>query len=236
MSNNGSHVCKQCDHSGSGKFCSNCGQAYSIKKITLAGILDEVFHFFSHLEKGFPYTLKQIIVHPGQMQREYVEGQRIKYQKPFSMYFLCATIAALMYYWINLVLVRYFHTDSNEISFFHQYMVILHIAMLPVYSFITWVFFRNSKYNFAETMVLLLYTFSFVLLLAACIQLLKFIWHDLQTRYIELPLITVYMTITNIRFFNDAPVWIALIKSIVVTVLCFGLVTYIQDWLVTVIN
>ena len=236
MSNHSEKICRQCGTHGADKFCSHCGQAYSVKKITLTGILHEVFHFFSHLEKGFPYTLTKIVTQPGQMQREYIEGQRVKHQKPFSMYFLCATIAALLYYWINLALIKYFHTPSNEVTFFHQYMVVLQIVMLPVYSFITWLFFRNSKYNFAETMVLLLYTFSFVLLLAACIQLLKFIWPGLQTRYIELPLIMIYITITNVRFFHDIPKWIAFVKSIVVTVLCFGVVTFIQDWLVTLIH
>ncbi len=232
MSVHSGHICKQCGAHGSGKFCNHCGQQYAVKKITLKGILHEVFHFFTHLEKGFPYTLRKLITNPGEMQREYIEGQRVKHQKPFSMYFLSVTITALLYYWINYTLVKYYHSDSYELNFFNRYMAMLQIALVPVYSLIVWLFFKSSKHNYAEVLILLLYSFSIVLLLAASIQLLKFIWPHLPTRYIELPLITVYMTITNLRFFHTVPKWIAFIKSVLATALVFFVASSTQDWLI----
>jgi len=236
MSTHTVHTCKQCGSHGNGKFCSTCGQLYAVKKITVKGILHEIFHFFTHLEKGFPYTLRKLITNPGEMQREYIEGQRVRHQKPFSMYFLSVTAAALLYYWINYTLVRYLHTDADELTFFNRYMVMLQIALVPVYSLITWIFFIKARYNYAETLVLLLYSFSMILLMAACIQLLKFIWPHLQTRYVELPLITIYLTLTNIRFFNEIPKWSAFARSVLATALCFLAATYTQDQLVSYLS
>src|SRR5215210_6216587 len=106
------HKCKSCGYSGYGNYCSHCGQPYETRRITLRGLLHDVFHFFTHLDKGFAYTLKQLIIAPGKMQRDYIEGDRARHQKPFSMFFICATITALLRYWINLALMRYFKSGN----------------------------------------------------------------------------------------------------------------------------
>ena len=225
--------CKHCGATSTGNYCAVCGQSLKVKRLTISGIVHEIFHFFTHLEKGFLYTLKKLITSPGKMQREYVEGHRIKYQKPFSMFFLCATVSALIYYWINLALIKYYHAGSESAaSFFHQYMVFLQIVMLPVYAAIAWLFFYDSKYNYAEILILLLYTLSLLLLLAAAIQLSRFMWPDLETRVIELPVILVYGVISNIFFFKDSPKWITIAKSILAIGAGFFLAGFVQDWLI----
>src|SRR4051794_24556688 len=87
--------CRYCNTMGAGNFCSACGQKFKTERLTLGLIFHEAFHFFTHLDHGFPYTLKRLLKSPGTMQKEYVDGVRLKYQKPFSMFFLCATVAAL---------------------------------------------------------------------------------------------------------------------------------------------
>jgi hypothetical protein len=93
-------ICNSCGFSGTGNFCSNCGQNYKIKRITLQRLIHDIFHFLAHLDKGFAYTVKQMVVAPGKMQRQYTDGERSKHQKPFSMFFICVTIAALSRYWV----------------------------------------------------------------------------------------------------------------------------------------
>ncbi len=80
-------------------------------------MLPEVFHFFTHLDKGFLYTLKSLLKHPGRMQHGYVEGDRSRHQKPFSMFFICLTIAALSRYWIFRGVYGADQNDDNEIIF-----------------------------------------------------------------------------------------------------------------------
>jgi len=151
--------CKHCNMEVSGNYCNNCGNATAVKRITASTILHEIFHFFTHLDKGFGFTLKQLVTAPGLMQRNYVEGYRSKHQKPFSMFFICASFTALFRYWVNTAMMDYFHEgNASEGNFFHQYMVIIHTILLPLYSFITWALFYRSKYNYGEIVVLLLYT------------------------------------------------------------------------------
>jgi hypothetical protein len=84
-------VCKYCQQAGTGKYCNQCGQLFVAKRITFSSIRHEVFHFFTHMDKGILFTLKKLITSPGAMQRDYIHGDRFKRQKPFSTFFIGAT-------------------------------------------------------------------------------------------------------------------------------------------------
>ena len=230
-------TCKSCGSGGTGKYCSNCGQTYSTKRISLKGLLHDLFHFFTHLEKGFGYTLKQLIVAPGTMQREYVEGKRSKHQKPLSMFFICISINAVARYFIFEILAKYYHQDTLAAAdYFHQYQIFLYIIIVPLMSALTWLFFWKGKYNYAEITVSQLYSFSFILLLVVPIGLLKFVWHDLDTAYIELPLVCIYSAVTFIRFFNSSNPWLAMVKGLIVILLLFFVVQKAEDMVIGMIS
>src|SRR5437868_13438385 len=153
--------CRNCGEYGPGNYCSKCGHAYTIKRITLTALLHDVFHFFTHFDKGFGYTLKQLFKAPGTMQRQYMAGERAKHQKPFSMFFICATVLALARYWIFTALLKYYHSgNAAEANFFHEYLVLYQILLLPLTVLITFLIFYSSGYNYAETGVMTLYTTS----------------------------------------------------------------------------
>jgi hypothetical protein len=230
-------TCKSCGHEGTGRYCSSCGQSFATKRISSKSLLHEVFHFFTHLEKGFGYTLKQLIVAPGIMQREYVEGKRSRHQKPFSMFFICISINAVVRYFIFEILAKYFDTNTlAEADYFHSYQLFLYLVVVPLMSALTWLFFLKEKYNFAEIAVSQLYSFSFILLLVIPIGFLKFIWNDLDTAYIELPLLCVYSVITFTRFFNNANRWLTAVKGLVVILLLFFIVQKAEDIIIDLIK
>lgn len=230
-------VCGSCGFSGSGNYCSHCGQPFVTKRITLAGLLHEIFHLFTHLDKGFGFTLKQLVIAPGDMQRRYIEGNRSNYQKPFSMFFICATIAALSRYWIYGALMKFYHVgDASEVSFVHEYMVMVHIALLPVQALIIYLFFYKAGYNYAEIGVMVLYSVSFFLLIATLTSLLKFFWLHLDTAYVELPFLLIYNVITFLNFFNKQPRWIVAIKSFVIFLCIFFLFQVIEDFVIELIS
>lgn len=230
------HYCKTCKKNGKGNFCNHCGQDYLTKRITISSVVHEIFHFFSHLDKGFLYTLKNLIIAPGKPQLEYINGDRTKHQKPFSMFFLCATAAALIYYWTNSTLFKYYKVgEANDAQFFHQYMVILTIAMIPIYSLIVYCFFIKSKFNYAEVFILLLYNLSVVLLFSTLIQSLKFIFPEMHTEFVELPMIVLYNWLTNRFFFQTEKKWVIFLKTILSSALCFLLAVLVQTKIIDLI-
>ena len=224
-------TCTNCGTKGAGKYCSSCGNSYAIKRITVHGIFHDVFHFFTHLDKGFAFTLKQLIVAPGMMQRDYVEGNRSRHQKPFSMFFICATVTALLRYWINLLIMKHYHYGANEgeSNFFHQYMVLMHTILLPLYALVTYLVFYKSKYNYAELVVFLLYTIGIFFLITVVIHAIRLIWPELDTDYIELFTLGTYNAISCINFFNTSNKWLVLIRSLVALVFVYFIANYAQD-------
>jgi len=230
-------ACSNCGSTGTGKYCNNCGNSYVMKRITIPGIFHDVFHFFTHLDKGFAFTLKQLIVAPGKVQRDYVEGNRSRHQKPFSMFFICATVTALLRYWINLSLMKHYHgTNEGESNFFHQYMVLTHTILLPLYALVIYLVFYRSKYNYAEVVVFLLYTLGIFLLITVVIAALRLIWPDINTDYIELFTLGTYNAISCINFFNTSNKWLVLIRSLVALVVVYFIANYAEDIVVSLLK
>ncbi|MFN8354437.1 MAG: DUF3667 domain-containing protein [Spirosomataceae bacterium] len=223
-------ICRACKHPVSDAFCSHCGEPTHVKRITLKGLLHDVFHFFTHVDKGFAYTLKQLAIAPGNMQRQFIEGNRRNHQKAFSMFFICATITAFSRYWI-LKSLNTFNGQAglNDANFFHEYLVPIQIGLLPIIIFLAYVLFKNTKYNVAEIGVLILYTFSFFLLLTILLWLLRFIKPDLNITYLELPTITVYCSITFLNFFKEEKRWVVLVKSLLFIILVFVCIQFAED-------
>ena len=226
-------ICKSCGFAGYENYCSRCGVPYQSKRISMSSLLHDIFHLFTHLDKGFGYTVKMLTIAPGHMQRQYIEGDRARHQKPFSMFVICATVAALSRYWIFQVLINYYHTGNvTEAIFFHEYMVIFHTLMLPLHALIVYILFYRSGYNYAEMGVFVLYSVAFFLLVATCISLFKFIFPQLDTAYVELPFLLVYNTITYINFFHRQSPWIVAVKSIIVVGGIFFLIQVTEDYII----
>jgi hypothetical protein len=227
------HKCKSCGFSGTGNYCSQCGQSFNTKRITIRELLRELIHFFTHIEKGFFYTLKQLIVAPGRMQLAYIEGKRNIHQKPFSMFLICATFTALFRYWIFFAVTKYYQTDIiSEAKFFHEYLVITYISLIPIYILITYLLFYRSGYNYAEIGVMMLYTISICFLMAGFIALVKLIFPHLDTAYVEFPVIILYFTVTLINFFKAITLWKVIIKSLITMSLIFLIEQVVESFLV----
>jgi len=226
--------CKSCGFRGTGNYCSECGYPFAAKKITLSGLLYDVFHLFTKFEKGFGYTLKQLIIAPGTMQRSYLDGDRAKHQKPFSMFFICATFSALSRYWIfNTVFKNYHVIDPTELTFYREYMVFFYITLIPLYTLMARLFFYKSGYNFAELGVMLLYTLSLFFLAAPFILLLKYFWHTLDTVYVEFPFFSVYFIITFINFFNRVRHWRVIMLSLFTILIAFFINQLLEDFVIS---
>lgn len=231
------HQCKSCGFKGTGNFCSHCGQSLILKRISINGLLKDVFHFITHFETGFGYTLKQLAIAPGRMQRKYIQGNRIKHQKPFAMFFISVTIASLVHYWISSALMKYYKVDLiSDVNYYHHYMVIMYIMLFPVYSLITYLFFYKSGSNYAEIGVLMLYTLSFVFLMASVIALIILIWPRIDTAYIEFPVFTFYFIITFLNYFNANPRSVVVIKGILIMIVAFFINDLMEDLIIDLIS
>lgn len=222
-------TCNNCGNDGSGNFCSECGKAYIVSRVTVSSILHEVSHIFTHFEKGFVYTIKQLLTRPGQMQKDFFAGHRSKHQKPFSMFFIAATLAAMTIYYTNKTHASMSPMQEAATHFTKHYYVILQSALLPFYALLTWLLFRNKLFNYAEALVLTVYTLSFVLLLMIPVNLINLIPHHIETTFIEVPVMLFYFITTNIFFFIGQPRWLVIIKTVIMLFAGFFIFQWIAN-------
>jgi Protein of unknown function (DUF3667) len=209
-------TCNNCKNEGNGHYCATCGQPYFVKRITIGNLLHEVLHTFTHLDKGFGYTLKELAIRPGIMQRNYLDGERSRHQKPFSMFFLSATITGIALYLTGKAgSDASSHFDETREDVIRHYYVFIQAILLPFYAFTTWLLFRNKKLNYAESIVLFNYASAFMFYLVILANLINLMPHHINTRYFEIPVLAGYLVWTNINFFKEQPLWLVVIKSII---------------------
>jgi len=216
-------ICNNCGYEGTGNYCAECGKPYEIKRLTVASLLHEVAHLFTHLDKGFGFTLKELATRPGKMQKDYINGKRSVHQKPFSMFFVCATITGLAIYWISKSYIKAQGSPFEEMRmhFYQHYFVIFQSVLTPFYAFVLWLLFRNKNFNYAEALVLFAYSFAFMLLFICFVNIINLIPNHVETKYIELPVLAVYVIWTNLNFFKEQPAWLIILKSIVNLLICW---------------
>lgn len=228
-------LCKNCGYTTLGNYCEQCGQKTVVVPITLHNIFHEVFHYFTHLDKGFGYTLKKLLTDPGTMQRHYIEGERTRHQKPFSMFFLCGTISGLGYYFINLAIAKlYGYHDAASNDFFRHYFVILQALLLPLYTLITWWLFRNEQYNYAETLIMMLYSTALVYLVLVPIISIKLLFPNYENRIVEVMFLLFYNTITNLRFYKGKKTGIFL-KTVLAITGCYLASQVVSDLFIKIL-
>ena len=223
-------VCQNCGNHGEQGYCSNCGQPLLVKRITLSHLLHEVAHTFWHLEKGFLYTLKELGRHPGTMQRKYLSGLRLLYQKPFPTFAISGTVCALALY-----LIYRNAPDQTDQYFYKHYYFLVQAAMLPVYALISYILFRGPKLNYAEALVMNVYMLAFMSVFILPINLLSFFLPNGIISIMEIIFLLSYNMWTYLNFFNDKTAWWVIIKSIVSIIagyFIFNLASnLVMDWL-----
>ena len=86
------HTCSNCELEFEGDYCPRCGQHIGTERITLKNIVQNFFKEFMDLEDGFLFTMKELFYRPGYMIRDYLQGKRAHYFKPFQLLFVLGAI------------------------------------------------------------------------------------------------------------------------------------------------
>ena len=211
-------ICKNCGRPGNEKFCPDCGEQLILERPSAKHFLEEVAHTFTHFDGGFFNTLKALALRPGYMQKQYLEGPRRKFQKPFPMFAICASFCAIALYQIY----RPSHDDVQQV-FYKSYYTFVQTAMLPIYAFTTRLLFYGRKFHYGESLVLLTYMLAFITILVIPVNLLQFFLPNGPVTLIELTVFAVYSIITNLNFFINQSRLIVVIKTVLNIILNFAL-------------
>ena len=161
------HICKNCGYSFIGNHCSNCGQKIA-HRLDTKHIVHEAVHVFTHADKGLFALIPMVLFRPGILALEYIEGKRKRYFNIFQYLVFVVGISVFIMSKTDFMdtVVQTVNPDISKASarvqavqnqwmnVLRQYMNLFLFALIPVFSFFSWLFFRSKTYNYAENLVL----------------------------------------------------------------------------------
>ncbi len=81
----------------SDKYCPNCSQANSTKKLILKDFFDEFFSNLFNYDSKLLKTLYTLLIKPGTITKDYIKGKRVAYTNPFRFLLSLAFLYFLMF-------------------------------------------------------------------------------------------------------------------------------------------
>ena len=98
------------------KFCPNCGQLNSIKKLALSDFFSEFFSGLFAYDSRFIRTMRVLLFKPGKISKDYIQGKRMRYVNPYRFFLTTAIIFFLIYGYNSSFEGINFGKDSEDIT------------------------------------------------------------------------------------------------------------------------
>jgi hypothetical protein len=84
--------CRNCGAPLQGPFCYACGQKAAATHLALREIVHEAADEFLHFDGKILKTLKVLVLNPGKLTRDLVEGHRVRYVSPLRLYLMFSVL------------------------------------------------------------------------------------------------------------------------------------------------
>ena len=155
------------------KHCPNCGQPVHITRIDGKYIIKEIGDILN-FKKGILFTIKELLIRPGQNIRTYIFEDRHRLVKPVIFVIFCSFVYTILQQLLHFedgysnytrdaqtsatkIIIEWIQGNSGYAN------ILIAIFVAP------WIriFFRKYAYNFFEIMVLILFVFGMVMLIAS---------------------------------------------------------------------
>lgn len=229
------HRCANCDALlvAEQRFCGVCGQRAPSKRLTLHDLLHDLTHAFLHFDSSALALLRGLLVRPGRVAREYVDGHRKRYFGPFAFFVIIVGASALIISATDYLAQTADGSNNLIKAFLQRHVNILILLQVPILSGFCALMFRRDKLHFAEHSVLVAYASGFRSLIFSFVAIP--IWYFTTPRvnsiYVTLPYLFVwfvYFGFAASQFYAGSRAWTWLkgtLAAILTQATTIGLVT-----------
>lgn len=162
--------CKKCGEELSDNFCSKCGNPKTLKRINGSYILTEIISVFN-FEKGIFYTIKELLLRPGENIQKFIHNDRNRLVKPIIFVIVCSLVYTLAEQFLRFE-EGYVNAggfgDSAVANIYEWIQNNYGYANILMSIFITvWIklFFKKYDYNFFEIIILLCFVMGIGMLI-----------------------------------------------------------------------
>ncbi len=177
-----STVCKNCGIGFKGNYCFNCAQKASTTRLKTGNVLEEFWHNFTHTDTSAFGLFGAMLINPGRVVREYIAGKRKKYFNPFTFFILATAVLIFITEKIFNYEDKLFQIRNEFGQYISKHYNIIIFCSLPFLAVILKAVFFKLKYNFAEWVSFLVFSFGFINAVQICIHSFYFIFIEYHYR------------------------------------------------------
>ncbi|NII80981.1 MULTISPECIES: DUF3667 domain-containing protein [unclassified Pedobacter] len=221
--------CRNCSHVVNDDFCGRCGQPVHIKRVDAHYILHEIQHVL-HFEKGILFTVKELLIRPGQNIRSFITENRSRLVKPVIFIIVSSLIYTLISHFFHIEegYVEFTEVKKTSIGLIFDWVQghygYANILMGVCISLWLKLFFKKYSYNFFEILILLCFVMGIGMLIISVFAIVEGL-SKISLMEVSSIIVAVYSTWAIAQFFNGRKV-VSYLKAIIaysLGMLMFGL-------------
>lgn len=221
-------TCPNCDSPNiATKFCPSCGQQSNLHRLSVGHLMHELNHAITHTDKGFLFLIKDLVLRPGYVAKDYIEGKRKKYFNPLTFLVITSAISAYLSYKAGYYQafitpnskMHPVHLESMQLAVENSKLFEL-ILIFPLMAIFSWLLFKRKQYNLAENAVLSSFILGEMNLVKALIGLPLFIFSDLGVKMIDNlfhVVMMIYFVVAFRQFFQQN-IFLTMLKTVLLTI------------------
>ncbi|NNE28989.1 MAG: DUF3667 domain-containing protein [Saprospiraceae bacterium] len=165
------NTCKKCESEFQGNYCHNCGTPLTLRRINGKYILSEIGSLFN-FEKGFLYTIRELIIRPGENIRIFIQEDRNRLVKPIIFLILCSllyTLAQQAFQWEDGYVTGNIgeSTVTNFLIWIQNNYGYANVFMGLFIGLWTRTMFRKSGFNIYENLIVIFFAMGIGMLIFA---------------------------------------------------------------------
>ena len=107
------HVCATCNTEFHGNFCPRCGQKSTIGRYSFKSAFLLFLDVWGLGNRGMFRTIRDLLLRPGYMIRDYLNGMQMAYFPPFKMFFLTIALSILVFSGLNIRMMNTLEKNST---------------------------------------------------------------------------------------------------------------------------
>ena len=125
--------CLNCGSTVEDRYCSHCGQENIVTKESFGHLFRHFFEDVTHYDSKFFITIKDLLLKPGFLTKEYLAGKRASYLHPIRMYVFISFLYFLAAYTIGHSGHKLETAIAKKASYDAQKSIADTLEKMPVY-------------------------------------------------------------------------------------------------------
>jgi len=161
-----------------GYFCPECGQRMNIHRVTFGETFQDLVNALFSINAPLLITIKDLVIKPGVLLRNYLNGQRRRYYKPVSFFILTTVLYLIVRSLIgfdpfrnSMITVQEQPLDATRLTDARNFMLLNINNFLFIFVFTLAIFsklFFYRRYSLAEFLAISFYLLGVYTLLVTC--------------------------------------------------------------------